>query len=296
MIKNLNLHIDTNLETDQKVLGELLHAQKKSRKTEPAFASPNIRRQIMKNRIVKLTAVAVFILGVCIGISYIVKNHHGSVAFGEVFEAMRQTKTVTWTESAEVSPPDNENTIQISSGHITRCAYKAPSHKRREVTQMLIHPKTKHIYEHKHVEIIDRNAGKELVLNPQEMTAAIYSFEPVSGEDPLFDVFLNPKQNMPSDTESLGNKKIGDRETVGFRIQKMRDGTYFWAGEATDIWVDAKTKRIVLVETTGAKGRVTYMLKDFVFDEELDDSLFSLELPEGYKQIPPPPIFSISPE
>jgi outer membrane lipoprotein-sorting protein len=76
----------------------------------------------------------------------------------------------------------------------------------------------------------------------------------------------------------------------------MRDGTYFWAGEATDIWVDAKTKRIVLVETTGAKGRVTYMLKDFVFDEELDDSLFSLELPEGYKQIPPPPIFSISPE
>jgi len=28
-------------------------------------------------------------------------------------------------------------------------------------------------------------------------------------------------------------------------------------------------------------------LKDFIFDQELDDSLFSLELPEGYKDIGP---------
>lgn len=249
----------------------------------------------MKNRIAKLTTVAVVIVGISIVISYVGQGQQG-IALGDVVKAMQKVKTVTWTESAEVSPPDDENTIQVSSGHICRCAYKAPSHERREVTQNLIHPETKQIYEHKHVEIIDRNAGNVLSLNPQKMTAALYSFEPVSGEDPIFDVFLNPKRNIPPNAESLGSKQIGDRETVGFRMHKMADGTYFWAGEATDIWVDTKTKRVVLVETTGANGRVVYRLKDFVFDQELDDSLFSLKLPEGYKQIAPPPILSISPE
>jgi len=65
LIKNLNLHIDTNSEADQRVLGELLQAQEKSQKTEPAFASPNIRRKTMfvRKRAWKVAAVLAVVIG-----------------------------------------------------------------------------------------------------------------------------------------------------------------------------------------------------------------------------------------
>ncbi len=65
LIKNLNLHIDTNSEADQRVLGELLQAQEKSQKTEPASASPKIRRQKMsdKSRAWKVAAVVAVVIG-----------------------------------------------------------------------------------------------------------------------------------------------------------------------------------------------------------------------------------------
>ena len=50
LIKNLNLDVSTNSEADQRILGELLRAQEKSRRTEPVFASPKIRRQKMSDR------------------------------------------------------------------------------------------------------------------------------------------------------------------------------------------------------------------------------------------------------
>jgi hypothetical protein len=84
------LHVDTNSEADQRVLGELLQAQEKSRKTEPVFASPKIRRIIMKSPITKLAAVlavlvsvgAIAVVGVNIGrYYYFGKNDDGAHIF-----------------------------------------------------------------------------------------------------------------------------------------------------------------------------------------------------------------------
>ncbi|MHC4084701.1 MAG: LolA family protein [Planctomycetota bacterium] len=288
-----NAAISTNPKADEMVFDKVLTAQEKALKAKSALAWPKIRRTIMKSRITKLAALAAIIVLVSIIISYIAKDHPGGIAFADVVKTMQEIKTVTWTSSAEVSPPEDENTIQVSSGHICRKAYKTPGHERREVTQKLIHPETKQIYEHKHVEIVDRNAGKFLSLNPQEMTAYVSSFEPLGGEDPFVDVFLNPKNNIPPSAESLGTKPIDGRETVGFRMKKTGDDTYIWTGKSAEVWVDVETKRVALVETTGANGRVVYRLKDFVFDQELDDSLFSLEPPQGYRYIKPPEILSI---
>jgi outer membrane lipoprotein-sorting protein len=295
-VKKLNFTASTTLH--DRILDDVLEAQEESMKTKSALPRPKIRRIIMKGRIAKLAVAAVVIIAVSIGISYIAKDHHRGLAFGEVVKAMQQTKTVTWTEINEVHPPKEENEKIIHSGnlgHTARCFYKAPSHRRREVTAKLKHPLTKIASEHKHVHIIDRNAGKALLLDPQEMTAELHSFEPTGGQDPMFDVFLNPKVNMPPDADSLGGKEIEGREAVGFRIRKKGDGTDLWSGEITEIWVDAKTKRVVLVETGSADGDWKFILKDFVFDHKLDDALFSLEAPEGYTEIAPRPIDSISP-
>jgi outer membrane lipoprotein-sorting protein len=89
------------------------------------------------------------------------------------------------------------------------------------------------------------------------------------------------------DAEPLGTKQIDEREVAGFKIRLKRDGTDFLMGDISEIWVDEKTKRLVLAETSDTEHRWVSTLKDFIFDQELDDSLFSLELPEGYKDIGP---------
>ena len=68
IVKNLDLDIDTNPQTDQTVLSELLEAQKQSMKQQSALALPNIRRFIMKSPITKLAA-AVIIIAVIIGVN-----------------------------------------------------------------------------------------------------------------------------------------------------------------------------------------------------------------------------------
>ncbi len=292
-VQKLSFTASTKLH--DRILDDVLDAQDERKKSKSTSAGPNIGRTIMKSQIGKLAAAAVIITGISIGISYIAKDHPGGIALGEVFKAMQQTKTVTWTELNETTPPQDPNQFQDDLGHIARCFYKAPSHRRREVSAKLKHPYTKIVSEHNHVHIIDRNAGKALLLDPQEMTAELHSFEPTDGQDLMFDFFLNPKVNMPAGAESLGDKEIDGREAVGFRIRKKGDGTDFWSGEITEIWVDAKTKRVVQIETGSADGDWKFILKDFVFDQELDDALFSLEAPEGYTEIAPRPIFSITP-
>ena len=68
IVKNLNLDIDTNPQTDQAVLNELLEVQKQSIKQQSAYTLPNIRRFIMKSPITKLAA-AVIIIAVIIGLN-----------------------------------------------------------------------------------------------------------------------------------------------------------------------------------------------------------------------------------
>jgi len=284
LIKNAAIH--SNPDVSQAILRDLLKELPEGKAQEPALAQPNIRRTIMKARIAKLITAAA-IVAVCIGIYYIGKDHHSGLAFGEVVKAMQQTRTATWMEVLEVFPPDDENVFVDALGHVAQCAYKAPGRWRLDVTSKHIRGENKHIEESKKIQIWDFNAGKGLLLDPEKMTASPCSYKPEPGKDSLFRTFLSPKADIPADAEPLGTKQVGGRETVGFRIRLKGDGTDFLMGDVSEIWVDAKTKRLVLAETHDAERRWVSTLKNFIFDQELDDSLFSLELPEGYKDIGP---------
>lgn len=293
LIKNLDLDIDTNTKMDRAILGELFEAQENSKKTKSALIVPEIWRTVMKSRITKLTAAAVIIVAMLIGIYLFGGSIDGtSLAWADVVRQMQQIRTATWTETGEASPPKIEGAIRTAGNHIRQCAYKAPGRERQDTTQTFIDPRTEKPAEFKFIHIIDRNAGKALLLNPQEMTAALCSFDPSLPQNPLYDVFFNPPEKMPSDAQSLGTKQLGDREAIGFRLLKKNDGTYPWSGDITDIWVDAKTRLLVMVETKAADGGWGFRLTDFVFDQDLDDSLFSLEPPPGYTQTAPPQIRS----
>jgi hypothetical protein len=85
LVKNLDLDIDTNTQTDQAVLNELLDVQKKSMKQQTAYALPNIRRFIMKNPMTKFAVAAVIIIAILIGVNPF-GNSKTSVVWAEIAE------------------------------------------------------------------------------------------------------------------------------------------------------------------------------------------------------------------
>jgi outer membrane lipoprotein-sorting protein len=293
----LESNVTVGSEVDDRVVNDAFEALEKSVKVKPANVQPDIGRTIMKSRIAKLAAAAVVIVGVSIVISYIPKDHSGSVAIADVVKAMQQVKTVTWMGTHEVDIIEKEGVFQENLGSIGRCFYKAPGRHRQEMTSKRRILKTNLVVEDKWTFITDQNAGKSIRLDPEKKTASLLIIKPDDKENPLIEFFLNPTQSLPPDAKSLGSKQIGKQEAVGFRYYKKGDGTDFWSGDITDIWADAKTNRVVLIETRseGEWGGWVTMLKDFVFDQELDDSLFSLEIPEGYNETGPPNFMSVGP-
>lgn len=79
--------------------------------------------------------------------------------------------------------------------------------------------------------------------------------------------------------ESVGKRRIGNIEAEGFRVEED-DLTCL-----RTVWADPKTKMPVLIERWIIVGDhlVRGTTSDFQFDTWLDDSLFRLEPPEGYK-------------
>jgi hypothetical protein len=84
----------------------------------------------------------------------------------------------------------------------------------------------------------------------------------------------------------LGAKSLGDRSVEGF-VAKQGQNEF-------TIWIDAKTNDLVQIEHDGmVEGSPVskVVMKDFRFNETLDESLFSYEVPKGYKarELPPSP-------
>jgi Predicted periplasmic protein (DUF2092) len=86
--------------------------------------------------------------------------------------------------------------------------------------------------------------------------------------------------------KELGAKTLDGRSVEGF-VAKQGQHEF-------TIWVDAKTNQLVQIEHDGmVEGSPVskVVMKDFRFNETFDESLFSFEVPNGYKvmQLPPSP-------
>ncbi len=85
---------------------------------------------------------------------------------------------------------------------------------------------------------------------------------------------------QPDKVEQLGQQTIDGRQVVGFRIP--------WTDRKTTIWADPNTGLPVRVETIwyrslkGHKLQSRSVMSNFRINVELDESLLSLEVPEGY--------------
>jgi len=249
-------------------------------------------RRITMKRIAKIAVAAALLVGACIGYSYLVPAPDGGSAYADdLLAASRQierAKTVTWKTKfyQSNSRKDSEAQLRLNdriAGQTRLYAYKAPG-LYRDVTldddgQVAS------------IAISDTVHLKKLVLHPKDGKATLFHLT-----EPMYrpsGPFVGALECLKSkDLEWLGKKKVDGREANGFRHA-------FWTERSNhkwsyDFWIDAETKQLVARQVPGLdildpdriyeedSRESGFFQHEIVFGPKLDDSLFSLEAPEGY--------------
>ncbi len=129
------------------------------------------------------------------------------------------------------------------------------------------------------ITIMDQHHHIRLTLLQSTKTAMVYPPEetPPSGRpySPRDSIEKLAKLSEKPDRE-LGEQLVDGRKLIGYEASQG-DRKY-------TIWLDPKTKSIARIDDHHAHGRILKSsMTDFQFDQPLDESLFSYELPAGYK-------------
>jgi outer membrane lipoprotein-sorting protein len=125
------------------------------------------------------------------------------------------------------------------------------------------------------VSLNNRKSGELLVLDPKNKTA-----QRSVGAPNTFDLYSWFKDFKDGKEERIGEKKIGTHDVVGFKITR-RMGPDQNSDVTLTIWVDRTST--LPVEASGKLNGHNVTFTDFHWDEPLDDKLFDMGIPSGYK-------------
>jgi hypothetical protein len=234
----------------------------------------SIRRIIMKSGITKIAAAVVLIIAVLIGMHQFDGSvNGGGIAFGEVleyFQTFSYTFDLTLTEQQGVE----DFTMQAMVWELGRmrvdCAAGVGVGKISSIS--------------------DFNTGKNLLLFHQNKTAVIKKESVLNkntGAGGIVSFCTKPIENLwnlrDDAEEELGQKEINGQELIGFRV--IQEDPYFEYD--ITIWANSKSGIPSLVKAIAkpldaSHSPIKWTMKNFDLDVELDEELFSLDLPTGY--------------
>lgn len=211
-----------------------------------------------------LLAVAASLLVVYLGIS-----NNSALAFADVVKALAEVRSATWKTATEVTLPDGQVVKSTAVG-----MFLAPSRERIEtITNGELS-----------ITITDGTKDKILGLNPKTKTAIVIEVKnaPQDGDTPfgksnpgLRELISLAESGQLKNVERLDREVINGISAEGFRIQQGAIETRVWADPATLLPVRVEYPR-------STQLNVQSVMTDFQVNVELDESLFSLDLPEGY--------------
>ena len=237
--------------------------------TRPTFLIRSLTtwRWIMRSPVSRVAAAAIFVLAVT-GVALWFHGGGTTPAFADFLQPILEAKGVKYKMTLETNgPPAVKTTAEVMVLDDARM---------REETEM---PDGSRM-----VMIQDMTQGKSLDWLTSSKTATILTFsntpkyKSAEGRNPLAgyrSLLLDARDNPNIKREPLGEKDIDGRRVIGFHISTGRG--------AMSLWGDPKTGMPVCIEMTmGMDGYMKATLSDFVFNTDMDKSLFSLEPPAGY--------------
>ncbi|MHC4632763.1 MAG: hypothetical protein ACYS9C_16070, partial [Planctomycetota bacterium] len=214
-----------------------------------------IWRTIMKSRMTKLTAAAVIIIAVLIGLHFTANPFEATVTFAEVIQPILNAQTaildiIVGEENA--GGPVIHDMIMRSRIRRTLSSVKSS------------------------VSIIDLEAGKILSLDSEKKEAAYIDLKGLPSMPNYMEILRNvitELQDSPGFVvEELGEQEIQGRRVIGFHATHPK-------AEIT-IWADPETALPIRIEQVG--GQMKVICKNLMFDVPMDESLFSMDAPEDY--------------
>jgi len=242
---------------------EVFRSQTAGKQTTQFVMLINIWGAIMKSRITKLAAAAVIIIAAFTYIHFW-GGRMESVAWADVVRPILTARTVVFN----VIMAEGENVP------ITRVMNMGTQRVRSEV----LSPDGKTVQV---IAIVDFDTSQMLQLIPSQKKAVLIEMKdlPEKPENILETMrnIITDLQNDPDfSVEPLGEKEIDGRIAKGFRATAP--------DEELTIWADSQTA--LPIRTEQKWHQLQFTCTDFQFDIKMDESLFSMEIPEGYSALP----------
>ncbi|MCP4257620.1 MAG: hypothetical protein GY774_08870 [Planctomycetes bacterium] len=282
LIKNLDLDIDTNVKTDQRILKKIIETHEKSKQMKSALVESNIRRTIMKNPITKLAVAAVVITVVALGLfEFIDTGSTSGIVWAEVAQKVESSRGVIYrTRKIGMGDPNDD----WPKAHVVH--HKSPLHSRtdwyrggqiRRTMNFDLSTKTQVWLAH------DAKAYDRQTMT--EETVQSVQSDQKSG-------WLRP-EDITSKILSFENWKVGTKTIDGVLCEGLETNDPAVCGAPPTktfvgrLWVSVETGYPVLIEveaTDGEDGSI--QMKGFV-----DQFQWDVEFSPGDRQISIPPGF-----
>jgi len=235
----------------------------------------NIWRIIMKSRITKLAAAAVIIVAVILGLTITDGPDIASVAWSEVIEKVEQIPALTFDMTTEISYPGNK-AISIQSENYVAGDYGTKSS----------------LYMNGEVFVVKyRLPNKNLayIIRPKDKTYMridLSDEQAAKGQDPD-DPRTWLKMILSGDYTKLGRDNINGVAVEGIECNRPE-----MTGDENGImrlWVDVETNLPVRIEVeklgmeAGQMRPHKFVMENFQWNVELDESIFEPNIPNDYK-------------
>ena len=232
---------------------------------KPLFAVRifEIWRTIMKSRVSKIAAAAVIMIAILTAIHFLGVPIEG-IAWADVVRPILTAHTVVF----------NVIMVEEENAPVTRVMNMGTQRFRSEV--LSADGKTVQV-----IIIVDYDTSQMLQLIPKQKTAVLIELKDVPEKpenvlEEMRNIITELQEDPDVSVEPLGEKEIDGRIAEGFRATGPD-------GEVT-IWADPQTALPIRMEQRWRQ--MQFVCTNFEFDVELDESLFSMKIPEGYSALP----------
>ena len=220
-------------------------------------ARQSIGRIIMNSRWTKLAAAAVIVVAVLLGFHFVGSPLGPGVTFAQVIQPILNANTAVFDILIGGDKPDTPVIHDMVMGsRIRRIVAAAPDE----------------------ISIIDLASGRILSLNDAKKEAVYYDLK---GLPPIPNYLENLKglfaklQEIPHfEVQQLEAQQIDGHKAVGFLAKHP-------SVEIT-LWADARTGLPIRIDQK--EPQMTTVVKNMRFDVPMEEALFSMEVPSGYKQ------------
>ncbi|MBN1508103.1 MAG: hypothetical protein JW955_14725 [Sedimentisphaerales bacterium] len=247
--------ITSSRQVDRRILADALEDLGKRRVDRVAVRRPGVWRIAMNTKTGKLAAAAVVAIAVLVVVHFLGNPLSPTLTFAQVIQPILRANTavldiIIGTEG-EGTPVIHD---MIMGSRIRRTLSNVPQN----------------------VSVIDLQTSRILSLDESKKEAVFVDLKglpPIPNYlDHLKNVLVKLQDSPHFVTEDLGVRQIDGREAVGFHSTNPKI-------EIT-LWADTKTGLPIRIDQK--EGQLNVICKNLQFDVPLEETLFSMEVPDGY--------------